>query len=554
MALWLDILASVAAIFASWVIWLSARRTFIRHALSNIPGPSCPSFIAGHMGELFGRPQAWEIYQRFFDQFGSVVKIYGLFGTQHLYLCDPKALQHILVKDQNIFEELDDFIQSNKLLFGNGLLSTLGEQHRRQRKLLNPVFSSRHLAEMIPVFYEVTRKLRNSIAEKVRDGPQDIDMFQWMSRISLELIGQSGLGHSFEDLGPESRPSEYAYALKNLSPTIMRLPLSRMLLPYVAGWGTPSFRRTIVKMIPVTDLQNTLKMVDTMHKTSIDIFESKKAALARGDQAMVAQVGRGKDLMSILLKANLEASIKDHLPEDELIAQMTTLTFAAFDTTSSALSHILHLLAQHPDMQTKLCREIIEARERGGDLDYNALDRLPYLDAIIRETLRLFPPLPIMARIARKDMVLPLSKPMKGADGKPISEILVPKGTMTFISIITANRNPEIWGPDSYEWKPERWLSALPPSVADARYPAVYSNLMTFIGGSRACIGFKFAELEMKIVLSLLLESFTFAETKEKVEWTTAGIMAPVVVGSDSLEMKSRLPLTVTAVNFKAAT
>lgn len=80
----------------------------------------------------------------------------------------------------------------------------------------------------------------------------------------------------------------------------MRLPLSRMLLPYVAGWGTPSFRRTIVKMIPVTDLQNTLKMVDTMHKTSIDIFESKKAALARGDQAMVAQVGRGKDLMSIL--------------------------------------------------------------------------------------------------------------------------------------------------------------------------------------------------------------------------------------------------------------
>lgn len=67
----------------------------------------------------------------------------------------------------------------------------------------------------------------------------------------------------------------------------------------------------------------------------------------------------------------------------------STLTFAAFDTTSSALSHILHLLAQHPDMQTKLCREIIEARERGGDLDYNALDRLPYLDAIIRETLRL---------------------------------------------------------------------------------------------------------------------------------------------------------------------
>ncbi|KZP32059.1 cytochrome P450 [Athelia psychrophila] len=550
MTSWLDsssVLTSLAAIFASWIIWLISKHFFVRHALSNIPGPPCPSFIKGHIGELFS-PQAWDLYQGLYDKFGTVVKVYGFFGGQHLYVCDPKALQHILVKDQDTYEPSDSFIQSNKLLFGNGLVATMGDHHRRQRKLLNPVFSSRHLAEMIPVFYEVTSKLRDSISEKVRHGPQDIDMLHWLSRTALELIGQSGLGHSFDDLGPQSRPNEYTYALKNLAPTMMRLNFFRMFLRYVAGWGTPGFRRYIVERIPMADLQKVVEMVDTMYDTSIGIFMSKKAALAKGDEAVIAQVGRGKDIMSVLLKANLEASIKDRLPEDELIAQISIFTFAAFDTTSSALSRILHLLSQYPDVQTKLRREITAAREYGGDLDYNGLDRLPYLDAVIRETLRLFPPVPIVSRLARKDMVLPLSKPMKGADGMPTSEIFVPKGTMTFISVITANRNPEIWGPDSYEWKPERWLSALPTSVTDAHYPAVYANLMTFIGGSRACIGFKFSELEMKVVLSLLLESFTFAETKEKIEWNTAAVMSPVVADS-SLEMKPRLPLIVTAIN-----
>ena len=77
----------------------------------------------------------------------------------------------------------------------------------------------------------------------------------------------------------------------------------------------------------------------------------------------------------------------------------------------------------------------------------------------------------------RRDTVLPLSQPVRGLDGRMMHEIFVPKDTPVFVSIQASNTNPDIWGPDAGEWKPERWLAALPESVADAKMPGVYSNL-----------------------------------------------------------------------------
>jgi len=81
----------------------------------------------------------------------------------------------------------------------------------------------------------------------------------------------------------------------------------------------------------------------------------------------------------------------------------------------------------------------------------------------------------------RKDIILPLSTPITGLDGQEINEIPVPNNTNIIISIYAANRNPEIWGPDSYDWKPERWLNPLPESVIDARIPGVYSHLCVLV-------------------------------------------------------------------------
>ena len=77
----------------------------------------------------------------------------------------------------------------------------------------------------------------------------------------------------------------------------------------------------------------------------------------------------------------------------------------------------------------------------------------------------------------RNDIVLPLGIPIMGRDGKEISQIPVPNGTDIIISALSCNTDPGIWGSDSYEWKPERWLEPLPDTVTNARIPGVYSNL-----------------------------------------------------------------------------
>jgi hypothetical protein len=78
---------------------------------------------------------------------------------------------------------------------------------------------------------------------------------------------------------------------------------------------------------------------------------------------------------------------------------------------------------------------------------------------------------------ARQDVVLPLSKPIVDLNGKKTEEIFIQNGTNVIISVLGANCNPELWGPDSYEWKPERWLSQLPEAVVQAHLPGVYSHL-----------------------------------------------------------------------------
>jgi cytochrome P450 len=78
---------------------------------------------------------------------------------------------------------------------------------------------------------------------------------------------------------------------------------------------------------------------------------------------------------------------------------------------------------------------------------------------------------------AQADTVLPLSNPIVSTDGKPLHEILVPKRTRIMMSLLHCNRDPDIWGDDAAEWKPERWMNPLPESVARARFPGVYSNL-----------------------------------------------------------------------------
>jgi len=396
-----------------------------------------------------------------------------------------------------------------------------------------------HLNE-VPIFFGVGKRLRAALESRVQKGPQEIDVLLWMTRTALELVGQAGLGYSFDTLDTDEIPT-YIKSVKQLQITMHKMALAaRYILPWAVNIGSPKFRRFIVDIFPWKNLHDGRDILDTLYATAVHIYHLKKAALEAGDEAVSSQIAQGKDIISILMKDNSNASSNERLSEDEIIGQLNTLVFAATDTTSSALSRTLHILAQHPDAQEKLRQEIRSAQQEGTDISYDQLNSMEYLDAVCRETLRLYPPVSFITRIARKDVVLTTSTLVTTLDGSTITEIPVPAETDIIISILSSNRNPAIWGPDSLEWKPERWLSPLPKSVADAHLPGIYSHLMTFNAGGRACIGFKFSQLEMKVVLCLLVERFKFFVSNKDVSWQMSSIAVPSVDGT-----KPQLPLKV---------
>ncbi|KZT70323.1 cytochrome P450 [Daedalea quercina L-15889] len=512
----------------------------IRTSLDNLPGPASVSFLNGNMGQLRG-PDCIAFLRGLVDNYGEyVVKIHNILNRPALYVFDPKALHSILIKDQTAWDESPHFVATNLALFGPGLLSTLGEQHRRQRKMLNPVFSTNHMRYMLPTFYETVGRLRDALQARVKNGPRELDMANWMGRTALELIGQGGLGYSFDKLVDDSK-DPFAESMKLFFPIVSRLGVIPLVLPYIRTI-VPASLRFLASFVPISAARDWKYHADFVAKKSQEIFDSKKRALEQGDEAVAEQIGRGKDVMSILMKANMAASEKDSLSDYELVSQMSTLALAAMDTTSNTLSQILQLLAEHPTVQEKLRAELIEASQ-GEDIAYDRLMGLPFLDSVCRETLRLYPTLLWLTRLAMRDTVVPLSRPIHGKDGTLISELTVPAGTEVVLGILGCNTSREFWGEDALEWKPERWLSPLPESITEAGMPGVAGSLMTFLGGRRACIGFKFAEMEMKVVLSVLLQHFVLSPPADKkINWVPAPVFYPTV-GED--RANPRLPLGV---------
>jgi len=463
-----------------------------------------------------------EFLVRMITNYQPIIKLAGLFGSKQLYVFDPKALYHIVVKDQYIYEETPTFLLMCRTVFGEGLLASTGEHHRRQRKILNPVFSVDHMRRLTPIFYEVTHRLRKALSTQLQQGPKEIEMLQWLSRTALEIIGQGGLGHTFDSL-EQPEPNPMADAIKSIPLLISPFLVFRPLLPFFLGFSTAEVRKRLADWIPIPRLQRLRKMSTLLEDTAKDVLASRRAGIANGSDDSSR---KGSDLMTILLRENMAAGGKDQMSETELLGHIGTMTFAALETTSSALARALHVLAARPNVQNKLREELRKARQ-DGDIGFDELMSLPYLDAVCREALRLYPPFPHLTRRSVRDAVLPLSQPITGVDGTTMSEIFVPKDTNIMIGILGSNLNPAVWGDDVLEFKPERWLAPLPEAITEAHIPGVYSNLMTFLGGGRACIGFKFSQLEMKVVLSVLLDTFQFNLSSQDIYWNLGAIQYP---------------------------
>ncbi|KAI0696775.1 cytochrome P450 [Cerioporus squamosus] len=362
-----------------------------RSSLDNLPGPPAGFWFLGNMKQFFSR-NPWDFL------------LHGPIGSKWVQVCDPKAFHAMFIKEQDVYEEP---VLPLEVLLGPGLLGTHGKQHRRQRKMLNPVFSTKHLREMMPIFYSVIHKVTS--------------------------------------------------------------------------------RRRIVEMIPSKSVQRLKNISDIMHERSVLIVEEKKAALEKGDAVLRHQVGEGREIMSILRL-------------------------------------VLQLLAKHPDVQEKLREEVIAAAETESTDGAKLMD-MPYMDAVCRETLRVSPGFTAVFRILMQDVIMPVMEPIRMRDGTLSNAVYIPKGTRVVANVPACNRDPALWGPGADDWRPSRWLEPLPRELEEAHIPGVYSQLFSCLGGgSRACIGFKLAQVEIKTVMFVLLQHFRFEPTGKPISWNFAAV------------------------------
>ncbi|KAJ6535604.1 cytochrome P450 [Mycena capillaripes] len=515
--------------------WWICRHIFGSSPLHNIPGPPSTSILTGNLPDFID-PDGWEFQKALEQDYGQVVKIQGLLGAPQLYIFDPVALHSIFVQDADAYETPQVYMTFYGLLWGRGLFSSTGEDHHRYRKIAMPAFAPAKLRELIPLFYEVAEKARDGlISPFLVCGPAKVDLNNVLERTSLEMIGRTGIGYSFDPMIPGQTPEDkYAETVKGLLPTEFKMGLLLPLLPRASRIGSAAFRRFVVNAIPSKTLHRARDLVDHMESTARELIRTKKEAIARGQ---LDTTDNSKDIMSLLLKGNLTAEEGMFLTDDELVGQTGMIISAATDTTSSALDRNFHLLSVYPDMQERLRAEILEYPEH---MDYEQLGSLPFMDAFLHEVLRLYPPVtPVMHRETLKDSILPLSTPLVGVDGKEITSIAVPKGTTVYIAIAAANHNRLVWGEDALEFKPERWQNGK-ASVHAAKMGGVWGNTMSFLGGARSCIGFQFSLLEIKVILSVFLRTFRFSAAGGSVQWKMSGVMVV-----PSVDGKTQLPITV---------
>ncbi|KAJ7509559.1 cytochrome P450 [Mycena galericulata] len=477
------------------------------------------------------------------EDFGHVARLKGgLVAADALYITDPAALNSILIRQQAWFPESREFAGLFGVIHcGDGVASVQGREHKKQRKYMDALFTASRVSKLTPMFYQVTRQLQSKLTASLSGKPpgQVVDMLDYLTRAALEIVGTAGIGHTFNSFDDKSEAfDKFHGAITSVLPLASRLFL---ILPFLESWRKmkPAWlRRTLAAIgtFPWPAARKFRAAVDTMHPVYVTLYDTRKKALEEGGSAALAETAAGgKDLITSMIQANWDADETDRMPDDVVLANMSSIVHGGQETTSSSLARFLSLVAADPDLQQKLRLEVQEAKAKkapGEDLDFNELERLPLLDAVVREMLRVYSPVTFVWRQTKKDVMVPLTYPIRSTiTGEETNQLLIEEGTAVYLGLSAANRSTAIWGPDAAEFKPERWLNR---AVNESKLPGAYSGMMSFLSGAKVCPGKTFAILEMKLVLSVLLLAFSFEPISEPIDWRMGITLEPRVRGREN--------------------
>ncbi|HWO00538.1 MAG TPA: cytochrome P450 [Blastocatellia bacterium] len=380
-------------------------------------------------------------------QYGDVVHF--KFGPQDIYLLNhPDYVRDVLVTNNRNFVKSRGLEMAKKFL-GEGLLTSEGEFHRRQRRLAQPAFHRQRINAYASVMTDYGTQTRN----RWRSG-ETLDISQEMMRLTLAIVGKT-----LFDANVETEASEIGKALTD----VMQL-FDRITTPFSG----------LLQKLPLPSNIRWLKAKQRLDATMYRIIDERRRS----------KEDRG-DLLSMLLLAQDEEGDGSGMTDAQLRDEAMTLFVAGHETTANALTWSWYLLSQHPDVEAKLHDEL-DAALTGKRPSADDVGRLSYTEMVFAESMRLYPPAWTLGRRVLTDY--------------PVDKYIIPAGSIVLMSPWVMHHDPRYY-PDPFEFDPERWT----PQAREARPKFAY---FPFGGGPRVCIGEQFAWMEGGLLIATIAQAW----------------------------------------------
>ncbi|XP_075215408.1 uncharacterized protein LOC142321296 [Lycorma delicatula] len=468
-SLWINIAIIFAVLYAIIYIFSAYRFTYWKN--NGIPYIS-GTFPFGSIGNLICQKTSLvEIFLDFYNKAKNekYIGFYSFLEPQ-IMIKDLAIIKNVLVKDFSNFVDRGVYFNEAVDPLSAHLFALEGLKWKNLRAKLSPTFTSGKMKMMFPTAKECAVEL-NKYVEKL-SSKSDIDFKDVTGRYGLDVISSVALGLEGNNFKNENTDLRKVASMFSAPST---LQMFRITLTLSAKFIAKLMQ---IRFVPKAVEDYYMHVV----KESTEYRENNN--IKRDDfMQLLIELKNNKEFQN---NGELKKDNQVNLTLEEMAAQSFVFVAAGFETTSVTLGFCLYELALNPHVQDKLIDELDEA---GSDLSYDVLHQLPYLDMVISETLRKYPPVPTLQRQCLKDYTLP--------DGK-----IIKKGTLFVISVIGMHRDPKLF-PNPEEFDPERFSKENIHKIQPYSY-------VPFGEGPRICIGMRFGKMQIKLAIASLLSRFRF--------------------------------------------
>lgn len=439
------------------------------------------------------------LYQRF------DTKIFGLFDqrTPIFGIRDPGLVKQITVKDFDHFlNHRTVFDDRDGGLFGNSLFVMRNDKWKDMRSTLSPVFTGSKMRQMFVLINEVAKESMDFLKEKSKGNKDiEINIKNYFTQFTNDTIASAVFGlkvNSFKDEQNE---------FYQMGKRVTKFTAWQNLKFFLFFNFRPIMRLLKIQLFDKADTQYFLRLV-------LDAMKYREEnKIMRPDMVNMMMEAKG---IFINKEEGQKASTDKKWSDDEIVAQFFLFFFAGFETTATMMAFAAIELMQNPDCQDKLRQEIFEVLEGldGKPLTYEALHGMKYMDMVISETLRRWPPAVVADRQCNKDFTY------KDND----IELTIKSGQTVWIPIVGYHMDEQYFA-DPLKFDPERFSDENKGNIKPFTY-------LPFGVGPRNCIGNRFALLESKAMLFYILSQF-------RIERSSKSIL-PIVLNSSGFNLEPK--------------